>query len=89
MPLVRPVTVTDVVVVVAVTPPGSDVTVYFVIGLPPSEDGAIHDTTARPFPGVADTPVGAPGAVTAGVTEFDASEDGLVPIELVAVTVKV
>ena len=44
--MVRPVTVTDVPVVVAVTPPGADVTVYSVIGLPPSEAGAVHETTA-------------------------------------------
>ena len=86
--MVRPVTVTDVAVVVAVTPPGSDVTVYPVIGLPPSEVGAVHATTARTSSGVADTPLGAPGTVGV-VTEFDASEVALVPMEFVAVTVKV
>ena len=85
---VRPVIVTEVLVVVAVTPPGSDVTVYSVMGLPPSEAGAIHKTTARTSPGIADTSVGVPGAVGV-VTEFDESEDGLAPMEFVAVTVKV
>ena len=85
---VRPVIVTEVLVVVAVTPPGSEVTVYSVIGLPPSEAGAVHETTACLSPGVADALVGAPGAV-AGVTEVDGSERALVPMEFVAVTVKV
>ena len=79
---------TEVLDVVAVTPPGSDVTVYSVIGQPPSEAGAVHETTARTSCGVADTPLGAPGT-RARVTEFDASEDRLVPLEFVAVTVKV
>ena len=52
---VRPVILTEVPVVVAVTPSGSEVTVYSVIGLPPSEAGAVHETTTRMFPGVADT----------------------------------
>jgi hypothetical protein len=85
---VRPIIVTDVPFVVAVTPPGSDVTVYFVIGLPPSEAGAVHETTARTSPGIADTSVGAPGTI-AGVTGVDGSEDRLVPLEFVAVTMKV
>ena len=78
----------EVLAVVAVTPSGSEVTVYSVIGLPPSEAGAVHETTAETSLGIADTPLGTPGT-TAGVTELDASEDRLVPRELVAVTVKV
>jgi hypothetical protein len=74
--------------VVTVTPPGSDVTVYSVIGLPPSEVGAVHETSADTSLGIADTSMGASGAVGV-VTEFDESEDGLVPMEFVAVTVKV
>ena len=85
---VRPIIVTDVPFVVAVTPPGSDVTVYPVIGLPPSEAGAVHETTARTSDGIADTLVGAPGT-RAGVTGVDGSEDRLDPMALVAVTVKV
>jgi len=84
----RPVTVAEVPAVVAVRLPGSDVTTYSVIGLPPSEAGAVHETTAEISLGIADTPLGAPGAVGV-VTEFDESEDGLVPMEFVAVTVKV
>ena len=78
----------DVLAVVAVTPSRSEVTVYSVIGQPPSEASVVHETTARTSCGVADTPLGAPGT-RAGVTGFDASEDRLVPLEFVAVTVKV
>ena len=45
-PLVRPVTVIGLAVPVAVMPPGFDVTVYPVIGLPPFETGATKVTTA-------------------------------------------
>ena len=63
--MVRPITATDVPVVVAVTPPGADVAVYSVIGVPPSEAGAVHETVARRFPGIADTLVGGLGTVVA------------------------
>ena len=46
-------------------------------------------TFAEALPATAVTPVGAPGAETPGETEFDGTEDGPVPTELVAVTVKV
>ena len=61
------------------------------IGLPPFEAGAAKLTVACALPAVAVTLVGAPGAVAgaAGVTLFDGSDAGPVPIELVAVTVKV
>jgi hypothetical protein len=63
VPSVRPGTITEVApVVVAVPPAGSDVTVYPVIGLPPL-DGAVHETVAVVSPALADTPVGAAGAV--------------------------
>jgi hypothetical protein len=53
-------------------------------------DGAVQLTTAEALPGVALTPVGAPGAdKDAGVTEFDAADSGLVPTEFVADTVNV
>ena len=45
----------------AVRPSGFEVTVYCVIGLPPSDDGAIHATVAVAFPAMAVTPVGASG----------------------------
>ena len=51
----------EVPVVVAVRPPGTEVTVFSVIGLPPSEAGAVHETVARRFPGIADTLVGGDG----------------------------
>ena len=88
VPFVKPVTVAEVPDIIAVTLPGEEVTVYCVIGAPPLDAGAVQETVASALPPVADTPVGAPGTV-AGVTEVDASEDGPVPIELVAVTVKV
>ena len=55
---------------------------------PPSDDGALHVTVACPFPAVADTLVGVPGVV-AGVTASEAAEALLVPVLLVAETVKV
>ena len=79
---------TEVLAVVTVTPPGSEVTVYFVIGLPPSEAGAVHETTAEISLGVADTSVGVSGTI-AGVIGVDGSEAILVPREFVAVTMKV
>ena len=61
------------------------------IGLPPSEAGAVQETVACALPAVAVTPVGAPGAVagSAGVTLADGADAGLVPIALVAVTTNV
>jgi hypothetical protein len=59
-----------------------------VIVLPPFDDGAVHETLAAVFPAVAVTPVGVAGTV-AGVTGVDAADSGLVPMLLVAVTVKV
>ena len=63
-------------------------TLYPVITEPPSLAGAVHDTTAWAFPGVAATAVGTPGAVL-GVVALLASDSGEVPIALVAVTVNV
>jgi hypothetical protein len=51
--------------------------------------GATHDTDAWPLPAVAATDVGGSGGPGAGVTEFEASEDELVPEPFVAVTVNV
>ena len=84
----RPVTVIEVPAPVAVMPPGLDVTVYEVMGLPPFEAGGVKVTVACAFPAVAVTPVGAPGTV-AGVTLFEGLDGGPVPSALVAVTVKV
>jgi hypothetical protein len=89
MPVVRPSTVHDRVVVVQDLPPGFDVTVYPLIAAPPVVVGAFHDTTETPFaPEVAVTPVGAPGAA-AGTAGADAVEAVPVPDALVAVTVNV
>jgi hypothetical protein len=59
-----------------------------VIGLPPSEEGAVQLTVAWPSPAIAFTPVGAP-ATLVGVTEFDGPELGELPTPLLAITVKV
>jgi hypothetical protein len=59
-----------------------------VIALPPLLDGGVQFTVACPFPAVALTFVGAPGAVM-GVTALEGLDAGLLPMAFVAVTVKV
>ncbi len=88
VPFDRPVTVAEVTLLVAVCPPTFEVKVYIVIAEPPLSAGADHVKVALPSPIVPATLVGASGTV-AGVTELLAVEDALVPIALVAVTVKV
>ena len=88
-PLVRPVTVIGDEEPVAVKPLGEEVTVYPVIADPPVLVGAVKLTVALPLLPLAEIPVGAPGAIAAGVTADDALEAAPVPTELVAVTVKV
>ena len=62
---------------------------YPVIGEPPSDTGAVHDTTLSAFaPLVPETLVGTPGVVR-GVTALDALDALLVPAAFVAVTVNV
>ena len=64
-------------------PPGLAVTVYPVIVEPPSDAGAVHDTTLRAFaPLVPDTLVGRPGVVR-GVT-LTALDSAPVPALLIA-----
>ena len=76
-------------VVVQVFPPGVDVTAYPVMGRPPVNEGASHDTTDCPLANeVAVTPVGAPGLVGT-ITALEGREAGPVPCPLVAVTVNV
>ena len=89
VPLVRPVTVIGEEEPVAVRPPGEEVTVYPVIADPPVFVGAVKLTVALPLLPLAEIPVGAPGAIAAGVTADDALEAAPIPTELVAVTVKV
>ena len=55
---------------------------------PPLKAGAVKATATWALPAVTMPMVGAPGMV-AGVTLFDAAEATLVPLALVAVTVKV
>ena len=71
-----------------VRPSGTEVTVYPVIGSPPVDAGAIHETRALALPRVATTEVGLPGTV-AGVTGAEGSEAGPVPSAFVARTVNV
>ena len=85
--MVRP-EITQLVEVVVHVCPSPLVAVYPEIGLPPEVDGANQAIVIEPFPGVAVTPVGAPGAV-AGVAEYDAVEAEEVPAAFVAVTEKV
>ena len=68
---------------------GDGAIVYPVIAEPPSLTGAVHDTTAEASPAVADTAVGAPGAVTrAWITQVKVALPlAEVPSVAVAVTV--
>jgi hypothetical protein len=84
---VRPVTVTEVPEVVAVTPPGSDVTAYSVMGLPPFEADAVHETTAETSLGIADTLPGALGTLVRVTDEESVVDDTWVPA-LPAVSLK-
>ena len=70
--------------------PSVAVTVYALIGSPPSEAGAVQLTSTTPSPGAADTMVGAPGTV-AGATGVAATgvEAGPSPMPLLAVTLSV
>ena len=89
VPLVRPVTVAVIpMIVLKLAPPGDAVTVYPVIAEPPLLTGAVHDTTAWAFPGVAVTAIGAPGTVL-GVTAALGIEASELPATLAAVTVNV
>jgi hypothetical protein len=76
-----------VLVAVQVLPVGFDVTLYEMIGAPPSV-GAVQLTLAAPFPATADGAAGATGTV-AGVTETDAVDVVLVPTAFPALTVNV
>lgn len=72
----------------AVSPSRSDVTVYWVIGLPPSDAGMAQPTMASPFPAVAVTPVGLRGTVL-GVTLLELVDGSPAPIALLAAAMKV
>ena len=58
------------------------------MALPPLPVGSVQVTVAEFMPGVAVTPVGAPGLVGAGVTGGEAAEVGPAPAELTATAVK-
>jgi hypothetical protein len=88
VPFVRPVTLqVSAPVVVHVLPPGEEVTVYPVIGVPPFEAGASHETITFVSPELPVTPVGAPGT-TSGITALDTAT-GESPAVFVAFTEKV
>ena len=92
VPFARPVTRQLVVLpfaVVHVTDPGELVTVYELILAPPLLTGAVQDTVAETFEATADTPVGEPAAIGAGVIDADALDAALLPALLSAVTVNV
>jgi hypothetical protein len=76
--------------ITAVTPPGLEVAVYCVIGLPPSEVGALQLTVVWVWalPAMAVTLVGGPGGPR-GVAVLDGADGSLVPMALVAITVNV
>jgi hypothetical protein len=77
------------VVVAQPKPPGFDVTVYPMIGEPPFELGAVHETTAEASPTEEITTlIGASGTVN-GVTAADAVDAEPAPDAFVALTVKV
>jgi hypothetical protein len=91
LPLVRPVTVIGDAgpLLLPAVPPLLDVhaAVYDVIALP-LPAGAVNVITICSFPRATDGCAGASGTV-AGTTVADASDAGLVPTPLVAVTVHV
>src|SRR5260221_13359207 len=87
VPLVRAVTRIAEAVPVAVTPPGLEVTVYLVIGEPPSLAGGEKATVAWASPGDAGPMVGAPGAVVATVTGTATENQLVLPAGSVAVEV--
>jgi hypothetical protein len=61
VPFVKPLTVIGEEAPVPVNPPGLEVTVYPVIALEPTKDGAVNVTEAEADPPVAVPIVGAPG----------------------------
>ena len=69
-----------------VFPPSTlDSTAYCVIGSPPSDVGAFHQTATRPFPRTTDRSRGTPATV-AGVTTADFAEKAPAPTEFTAAT---
>ena len=90
MPFTKPVTVQLVAVVVEhVKPPGVAVTTYPLTAAPPSDTGAVQETTDWPLaPFEADTDVGDPGTVE-GTTSFDGSDSDCEPPVFEAKTVNV
>ena len=83
----RPVTVQVVASAVQVNEPGEDVTVYRLIAAPPSDDGAVHDTSTELSPNTVVTVRGAVGLV-AGRAAADCAETSPEPLALLATTVK-
>jgi hypothetical protein len=84
---VRPVTAQLVAggVAVQVAPSGADVTVYPVIGEPPSAGGS-HETSTVSLPGVTEGADGGSGSPAANVVAVVGADGALVPAAFVAVT---
>ena len=87
VPAVNPDTVAGLAVLVAVMPPGVDVTVYWVMAFELLAAAVQVTVALLPEMAMAETPVGAPGT-SAAVIEFDGAEEVLPPA-LIATTVKV
>ncbi len=78
-----------VAVVQVLVPSWTAVAVYEVMGEPPSDTGAVHESTAERMPEVALTERGSLGGLGSGVTALDGLDATEVPAMLVEVTVKV
>ena len=79
----------EVQVPTALPEPSYAVAVYEVIVPPPLSLGAVQLTVALPFPAVAVTPVGAPGATVCGVIVAEGSDGLESPFAFVATALKV
>jgi hypothetical protein len=88
VPFVSPYTEIVLVNPVPILPSGLDITLYPVIGLPPSLTGGVKLTAAWALPAVAVTPVGASGSA-AGVTLAVGADGTESPFAFVATTVNV
>jgi hypothetical protein len=75
-------------VLLAVMSWGEEVTVYEVIGEPPSDADSLNETVALALPPIAVPMIGASGTAC-GVTPFEGAEAELSPKEFVATTVNV
>lgn len=81
LPGASPVSTHEVSVVMHGAPPVLAVTEYVTGEVPPSSEGAVHETVACSVLGVATTPVTEPGATAATAIEIDAvAEPAVAPL---------